>query len=400
MSEAHWTLSAVLMLLGQVQGCTLALALLTRMPAVQPGQRVAGRWLALLLMALSMALSVPLLQELGVWMDWPRTVLLLSGLPLMFGPLLYLHVAAKTGAAGRPRWPWWLANSALPVGYYLMILPWLLADHATLQAVLSGPADASSRFSLLPTLKHLSFVGYSLAALIVLRRYQRQLRDQLAELQRYVLPWLRLLVGCSLLLSLGLAVLWISGWSGLRHDLAFALTLVALIFAAGYHGLRATPVFVSDANIVDTERARDPSPPLATSQRKESAAQETRALLGETELAALLEKLDGLGGREELLFEHDLSLPRLATALRCTAHQLSWALNQVRGQSFYDLINGLRVAAVQQRLLDPAQAHVPVLDLALGCGFSNKTTFYKAFREVTGATPQAWRRQAIKRPGG
>lgn len=346
---------------------------------------MAGRWLAALMACLAVTLNIPLSQELGLWLQWPRLLILLSGLPLLFGPLLFAHVAAHTHQQIYIQRPYLYGHLLLPILFYLLILPVLGRDSAELQQLLVSPSPEAARFSLLPAVKQGSFIFYSVAALFLLHRYETNLRQQLAEVTAYTLRWLRLLVWTTLLLVLTLTMFWATGWSGQQHDLILAVALCLLIIAAAFHGLRGTPVFAATLPASHTAEAA-----LAAASLPLNAG---KPLLEATELAQLQQRLEQLPADPALLFDYNLSLDKLAAALRVRPQQLSWALNQVRGQSFYDFINGLRVDAVRQRLQDPALRHQSILDIALSCGFSNKTTFNKAFKAQTGETPSVWRRR-------
>ena len=69
------------------------------------------------------------------------------------------------------------------------------------------------------------------------------------------------------------------------------------------------------------------------------------------------------GQRDHL--ESDLTLAELAGRIGTSPQLLSQYLNDRLGLSFFDYVNGLRVAEVQALLADPARAKTPVLHLAL-----------------------------------
>ncbi|RMF00770.1 MAG: AraC family transcriptional regulator [Bacteroidetes bacterium] len=64
-------------------------------------------------------------------------------------------------------------------------------------------------------------------------------------------------------------------------------------------------------------------------------------------------------------------------------------------QNFSDLINAYRVAEVQRLLCDPAFASYSILAIGYEAGFNSKSTFYTAFKRVTGLTPSAYRARAM-----
>jgi AraC-like DNA-binding protein len=90
----------------------------------------------------------------------------------------------------------------------------------------------------------------------------------------------------------------------------------------------------------------------------------------------------------------DLSLADLAAQLQVSPQALSHAINAEIGQHFNDLVNGCRVAAVQQAIQEGALQRLSLLGLALECGFNSKATFNRAFKKATGQSPSDWMRQA------
>ncbi|MDP9076703.1 MAG: ABC transporter permease [Bacteroidota bacterium] len=80
----------------------------------------------------------------------------------------------------------------------------------------------------------------------------------------------------------------------------------------------------------------------------------------------------------------ELSLTLLAERLELTTHELSRIINTVLKKSFNDFINEFRVADVVGKMEDPAYAHLTLLGIAFESGFNSKSTFNRAFRQMTG----------------
>lgn len=83
-----------------------------------------------------------------------------------------------------------------------------------------------------------------------------------------------------------------------------------------------------------------------------------------------------------------LTLNGLARAARMPEHHVSQVLNQRLGLSFYDFVNGHRIDEAKTIL---AASDASVLDVAYDVGFNSRSTFYAAFRKITGQTPSAFR---------
>ncbi len=91
----------------------------------------------------------------------------------------------------------------------------------------------------------------------------------------------------------------------------------------------------------------------------------------------------------------DLTLDSLARTLGTNRSYLSEAVNKVTGNNFTHYINEHRIREAV-RLLSDGEHDRFTLDAVAGLvGFSNRNTFYQAFRRQTGLTPAEFRRNRI-----
>ncbi|MCP4157221.1 MAG: helix-turn-helix domain-containing protein [bacterium] len=106
----------------------------------------------------------------------------------------------------------------------------------------------------------------------------------------------------------------------------------------------------------------------------------------------IIKKLKALMDIQKLYQDDNLSLKDLANKLHVTSHFLSQLLNDQLGVSFFDMVNGYRVEEVKERLSDPEDANTPVLTIAYDAGFSQKSSFNRYFKKMTGLTPSQFRK--------
>jgi AraC-like DNA-binding protein len=86
----------------------------------------------------------------------------------------------------------------------------------------------------------------------------------------------------------------------------------------------------------------------------------------------------------------ELTVARLARQLALPQRLVSETVNDAYGVSVSRWINGWRIAEAQRLMrADPGR---PLVDLMLDCGFQTRSNFNKAFSDVTGETPSAWRK--------
>lgn len=87
----------------------------------------------------------------------------------------------------------------------------------------------------------------------------------------------------------------------------------------------------------------------------------------------------------------ELTVARLARQLGLPQRLVSETVNDQFGVSVSRWINGWRIAEAQ-RLMTEAPGR-PLVELMLDCGFQTRSNFSKAFSDVTGETPSAWRKR-------
>lgn len=89
--------------------------------------------------------------------------------------------------------------------------------------------------------------------------------------------------------------------------------------------------------------------------------------------------------------DENISLPKLASLLGVTTHQLSELLNTHKATNFYDFLNGLRHQE-SLNFLTLGESELTIADIAYRSGYNNLNTFYKVFKEKTGQTPSQFKK--------
>ncbi|WP_159025714.1 AraC family transcriptional regulator [Aquimarina sp. Aq78] len=89
----------------------------------------------------------------------------------------------------------------------------------------------------------------------------------------------------------------------------------------------------------------------------------------------------------------ELSLSILANEINTTTNKLSWVLNNIYKKTFYELVNEYRVEDFLQRIEENDHKEFTVVSIAFDVGFNSKSTFYKAFKEITNFTPTEYIRK-------
>lgn len=96
---------------------------------------------------------------------------------------------------------------------------------------------------------------------------------------------------------------------------------------------------------------------------------------------------------KKMFLNPDLSLKEVADRLATNTKYLSQVVNHQAGTNFQHFLNTYRVEEVKSKILDTNYQHLTLFGIALQCGFKNKSTFYKVFKEIEGQTPKAYIKQ-------
>lgn len=96
---------------------------------------------------------------------------------------------------------------------------------------------------------------------------------------------------------------------------------------------------------------------------------------------------------EQGYLQSELSITQLAQQLDCPEHQLRKLINQHLGyNNFAAFLNHYRIAEARKRLITSL---LPVLSIALDLGYGSIAPFNRAFKDITGETPTAYRTRQL-----
>jgi len=100
---------------------------------------------------------------------------------------------------------------------------------------------------------------------------------------------------------------------------------------------------------------------------------------------------------EANLHDHTLDPPRLASVVGVSLRRLQQLFHE-RGHHISDWIWERRLATAAKRLADPGYLHLPLGNLAYGCGFASQSHFSRRFKERYGLGPRDYRHRALSQP--
>ncbi len=103
------------------------------------------------------------------------------------------------------------------------------------------------------------------------------------------------------------------------------------------------------------------------------------------------QKLEILCKDQHIYIDSTLNREKVAEKLGISAGYVSQIINTITGDNFANYINNYRVEAVKEMISNSEYENYNLLTMGLESGFTSKTTFYKAFKKVTGQTPNEYK---------
>ena len=143
---------------------------------------------------------------------------------------------------------------------------------------------------------------------------------------------------------------------------------------------------------VDADKVPDKGIPLLEFKNKYQSS----SLKG-AEGADLFNRLKVMLQEDRLYLDPKLSLKGLADVLKTNTKYLSQVVNLHFGDNLQVFINKFRIEEAKQKLLREEFSNLTLYGIAMQCGFKNKSTFYKVFKQSTGKTPQEFIREHKKK---
>lgn len=120
-----------------------------------------------------------------------------------------------------------------------------------------------------------------------------------------------------------------------------------------------------------------------------SANAVSRLGLSARQVGALANDLQQYFEQSKPYLDPRLDLSHVAAVTGYTRNQISFFLNQVRGQTFYGFLNQLRLDQALDKLNEQRHA-ARIEEIASEAGFNSLSTFYRCFKDRTGSSPKVY----------
>lgn len=376
------TFAQLLINIGAFQAFLLAFLLF-----FTPNTSSASKILATFCLFLGISFVVQNLYQQNNYITYPQLIGLSEFIPASYGALLYLYLySALTGKSiSRGQW---LHFSPIVI-CYLLGLPEIIASPQykiqLVEAINNNQTIPLNLFIALKIVVAQAFVYGGLSLWFLLKYYRRAERN-LSTFNGAMIIWLAVFTS---LYSITWVFKTFSFYNWIGDAFILMLVSAIAIFQWRKPDLFKTPI-PNDA--VDLGKAAE----IGSTAGKQSIQIGVDADIkyGEARLPDDLLKLmaneaNDLMNKQKPYLDSKLTLNELASELGYSNHQLSQVINLNEGKNFYQWVNQYRVDAVMAKLSESPT--IKVLDVALDCGFSSKSSFNFVFKKLTQMTPSEYK---------
>ncbi|MGC1505003.1 MAG: AraC family transcriptional regulator [Sulfitobacter sp.] len=315
---------------------------------------------------------------------------------LCLAPLFWMYVFTLTSSEPRPPARLY-RHLLLPALSVLLGLIITVSAQDAGAALFSDKAMPSSVWSLtlilvfgvLQIAVYPQLAVYLFLILRRLMRYRRMLRDVYASTEKHELRWIYVIGGFAALFWVTQTLILLIAFDSERASAPpvflniAALTGLALVGTTTLWGLRQRPPLVPDPQDVQASDISGEQPSEQPAEKYEKSALTAEASM------RIARKLRMAMEKDHLHRDPNISLWVLARHIGASPNYISQTLSEVIGASFFDFVNGYRIADAMALL---STTDDTILTITYEVGFNARSSFYNAFKRVTGQTPTHYRK--------
>lgn len=219
--------------------------------------------------------------------------------------------------------------------------------------------------------------GYFIWGILLIRKYDRRIKDYFSEVSEIDLKWLKFLLVASIIFYAVNSSMYAIDYffNILPYDVllttvySFAAVFVAIL---GYRGYRQGNIFLTRE--IPEELDKEPAA-INYEEKIDSSEKE------------FIDNLLGFMTNTKPYLNPDITIATLAKEINTTVDYLSGILNSRLNKNFFDFVNFYRIEEFKRLCKGQNDKNITIMGLAWDAGFNSKATFNRVFKKTTGKTP-------------
>lgn len=257
---------------------------------------------------------------------------------------------------------------------------WYVLDSATKIAILNGyHIEAEPFYTRFINLFRECFRTFcGLLCLLELRHYQKQIKNNFADIEDVDLTWLKILIVGFLIIRLQAVFVTLGYMTSIDLHLTIDYSLVGQLSNFMVMFLISFLIFFS-LGVSNLFHGID----------RATIANQEKQTIDPAQISALTLYMQV----HKPYLNHLLTLDNLAAQTVMPPRQLSQVINRHFNKNFFEFINSYRIEESKALLSKEENAKVTMLEVMAQAGFNSKATFNTFFKKVVGMTPTQYRKE-------
>ncbi|WP_421919604.1 helix-turn-helix domain-containing protein [Marinifilum sp.] len=314
----------------------------------------------------------------GQTYEYPHLLGINLPLPVLHGVLLYFYVLEATGK-GNIKVKYKLIHLTPSIFLAILAIPFFILSAEEKIYVFKNDGVGFEWYLLIHQFLMITCgITYCIWALILIKKHQKNLKDNFSNTDKKELQWLRYL-------TFGLSLIWILAIF-FDEKVVFASIVVFILFI-GIFGINQTNIFKAEIKEFESENGSQAKPQSKTLSANEIKKRYAKSGLSSVMSDKIYQQLKEIMRQEAIYKNDNLTLNELAKYLSVHPNHLSQVINEKEQKNFYNYINTLRIEEFIKLASLPENKKYTMISLAFDCGFNSKSTFNKHFKAFTSKTP-------------
>ena len=372
---------SVLILVGAMQGLFLSLYLF-----LKNENRNANKWLAFLLIVVSLHLLEYAVNISGISLKYPFLVAITYPLLFCMGPLYFIFCQYLLDKNFRIT-PKWSLHFTPALFVLLIMLPFYLMPAAEKINYLNGLSE--NGVIKIPNSQLVFMAIHILQTIVYVFITYKNISKKEEEFKKFSsnvflvkkISWLNnfsfyFSIYLLLYILLVITLTFIDSYQ-IQIDYVMLLITSISIYSIGYTAISTPEIFKAATKIELQKSESFPQNSVARTRNRNKHPE-------------LKEKLILFMENNKPYLKSDLRILELADSLSIPHYQLSQLINDEFAVNFYDFINQYRVEEAKKLLIEDIR-NLKILAIAYEVGFNSKATFNRVFKKSTKLTPSQFK---------
>lgn len=225
---------------------------------------------------------------------------------------------------------------------------------------------------------------YLILIVVLLRRHKKSIADLFSYDENISLRWTTWVVFGYIVFSL--TIVFTETTTIGNYRLAEDLLILIYLFFIQHFALKQM-LINKTLHTLDLDDEKTSAKSILVEKHK----YENSALKDEIKIRNITEAIREYVEKEKPYLDPQLSIHKISEAININSKYLSQAINQEMDSNFIAFVNRYRVEEAKRLMKSGLYENYTIEAIGHMAGFNSKTTFYKAFKKLTGRTPAEYK---------